>query len=244
MWYTGTYHDTYHTYVAHAVGDDGQLGPAHVREFTEFDPERVAVDVGSDRDVFYKGTETGGLTAHLVQPDGSLEQMGASHLCGAIPLVAVRGFLFAPGPEETVCSFEGPRLAYRGTSELRADYPYYAVALALRDGASSSSPTRRPAALVAMTTSSRTVRVFAMSDDGGLEPLDTVEPGYTRWMLFHPSGRFLYVSHGSSSADSPLGLTVYSIDADGHLAVLQTLEGGGGTMAVTLPQFPAGASAR
>jgi 6-phosphogluconolactonase (cycloisomerase 2 family) len=81
------------------------------------------------------------------------------------------------------------------------------------------------------------VRLFAMSDDGGLPMLDaTTGPGWARHLLFHPSGRFLYLSlapsPGSFSLDS---LWVYSIDAQGHLGEVETLEGGGGTMAVTLP---------
>jgi hypothetical protein len=85
--------------------------------------------------------------------------------CGAFPLLAVRGFLFALHGEG-VCCFEGPRLAYRGTSELQADHPY--------------------------------------------------------------------VSHGSSYSASPPALTVCSIDMEGRLEVVQTLQGGGGRMAVTL----------
>ena len=95
---TGTYHDSYPAYVTHAFGDDGQLGPAYVRDFGELDYGRVTVDVESN--VLYKEGATG-LTAHLVTPDGSLRQAGASDLCvgtkvwGATPIVAVRGFVFA-----------------------------------------------------------------------------------------------------------------------------------------------------
>ncbi len=88
------------------------------------------------------------------------------------------------------------------------------------------------------------VRLFAMSDDGDLEPLDTVEPGYAWQLLFHPSGRFLYVSHAAFYEGSPVDLTVYSIDPQGHLEVLQTLEDGGGTMAVTSPAAVASAPVR
>ena len=262
MWRTVTYHDTYNTYVTHAVGDDGRLGAAYVQDFSEWDPDEVAVD--ADSGVFYKGSQREGLTAHRVEPDGSLEQVAASDLClsstlqSARPLAAVRGFVFAwslvERYERTVCSWEGPRLAPRANLGLESDY---AVALTPRSvsGAASSSAASRPATLVAMRTSHPVsdgdpfgkryeVRLFAMSDDGGLEPLDTVEPGYARQLLFHPSGRFLYVSHAPSPSGSTVGLTVYSIDAQGHLGVVQTLEGDGGNMAVTSPAVVEGASRR
>jgi len=254
MWLTGTYHDDYHTFVTHAVGNDGRLGAAYLREFSEWDPGMVAVDV--DSDVFYKGTETGGLTAHFVGPDGQLTQMGASNLClaeavyDAGPLLAVRGFLFARAyarHDETVCSWEGPRLAPRADLGLQSDYAV-AVSPPGASSASSSSAAVRPATLVALRTSYSVkhgeyyqtkyeVRLFAMSGDGGLELLDTVEPGYVKTMLFHSSGRFLYVCHAGTWIAPPDSLMVYSIDAQGHLEVVQTLEDGGGTaMAVTLPQ--------
>ena len=126
------------------------------------------------------------------------------------------------------------------------------MAIAFPGDGSSSARRPRAATLVAMRTSSSVrhgdsyktkyeVRLFAMSDDGGLEPLDTVEPGYARQLLFHPSGRFLYVSHAPSSSSSLVGLTVYSIDAQGHLGVVQALDGGGGAMAVTSPTVAASA---
>ena len=256
MWLTGTYHDDYHTFVTHAVGNDGRLGPAYQEDFSEWDPGTVAVDV--DADVFYKGTWTGGVTAHFVESDGRLTRMGGSHLCvastvdSADPLVAVRGFLFASshiGYDKAVCSWEGPRLAPRSNLGLQSDY---AVALAPRDvsSVSSSSPASRPATLVAMrmdssTTKQYEVRLFALSDDGDPEPLDTITgSGWARHLLFHPSGRFLYLSHGAFYADSPDNLTVYSIDSQGHLAAVQTLDDGGGAMAVTLPPVRASAPAR
>ena len=246
MWFTGTYHDTYHTYVTHVVGAGGQLGPAYQRDFGEWDPGEVAVDV--DSAVFYKGTYEGTLTAHFVEADGRLTQMGTSRLCLAAtlgearPLAAARGFVFASSyvdDEDTVCSWESPRLAPRANLELRSTY---AVAFAPRSGASSSSATT----LVAMrmgTAAMRPyeVRLFALGDAGALEPLDTVAPGYPRQLLFHPSGRFLYASHAASPAASSGSLTVYSIDSLGHLAVVETVPDGGGAMAVTLP--PARASA-
>lgn len=247
MWVTGTYHDSYHTYVTHAVGQDGRLGPAYEQEFNEGDPGGVAIDVdsGAGADVFYKATWTGGLSALFVEPDGRLTQMGGSHLCVASPtsytdpLVAVSGFLFASayvGPqtssERTVCSYEGPRLAPRGNLALQSER---AVAVA-PPAASSGS---RPAPLVAMAmrlgaTGQFEVRVFAMGPGGDLLPLDSFAgPGWARHLLFHPSGRVLYASHAEAYADPQPDLTVYSIDAQGRLAVVQELEHGGGTMAVS-----------
>jgi hypothetical protein len=253
MWVTGTYHDWYPAYVTHAVEDRGQLGPAYVRDFGEWDAGQFTVDV--DSNVFYKEGATG-LTAHFVGADGSLRQAGASNLCvatklgGATPVVAVRGFVFARTSIDqvgTTCSWEGPRLAPRANLGVYTDY---AAALALRDGTSSLSLSSHPAAVVAMRSSYSVkqgdeyqtkyeVRLFAMRDDGGLEHLDTVEPGFAWEGLFHPSGRFLYVSR---AADIGIGLApkliVYAIDTQGHLELVETVEGGGGTVAVTLPPQP------
>jgi hypothetical protein len=251
MWGTTTYHDWYPAYVTHAVADDGQLGPAYVRDLGEWDYGRVTVDVESN--VLYKQGDTR-LTAHFVEPDGSLTQMGASNLCVAMevdyakPVVAARGFVFALASplgysESTICSWEGARLAPRANLGV---YTHYAVALALGAGASFHLSSR-PAALVAMRTSydvkrgnhyqtKYEVRLFAMSEDGHVEHLDTVEPGYARHLLFHPSGRFLYVSQAAyESAVSPEKLIIYSISPQGRLEAGQTLEGGGGAMAVTRP---------
>jgi len=250
MWVTGTYHDWYPAYVTHAVDDDGRLGPAYVRDFGEWDAGQFTVDVESN--VLYKEGATG-LTAHFVGPDGSLRQAGASNLCvatklwGAAPVVAVRGFVFARTSIDlvgTTCSWEGPRLAPRANLGV---YTEYAAALALRDGTSSFSLSSRPAALVAMRSSYSVkhgdqyqtkyeVRLFAMRDDGTLELVDTVEPGFAWEGLFHPSGRFLYVSRAPfEGAGLPPKMVVYSIDPQGHLEVVETVEDGGGAMAVTLP---------
>jgi hypothetical protein len=249
MWGTTTYHDWYPAYVAHALDDDGQLGPAYVRDFGEFDYGHVTVDVESD--VLYKEGATG-LTAHIVEPDGSLRQAGASNLCvgtkvwGATPVAAVHGFILARTSIDqvgTTCSWEGPRLAPRANLGVYAED---AAALALREGASSFSLASRPAALVAVRSSYSVkhgdryqtkyeVRLFAMGDDGHLEQLDTVEPGFEWKGLFHPSGRFLYVSQVVYPSAEPQKLIVYSIGPQGHLEVVVTVEDGGGAMAVTLP---------
>jgi hypothetical protein len=249
MWGTTTYHDWYPAYVAHAVENEGQLGPAYVRDFGEWDHGQVTVDAESN--VLYKQGASG-LTAHFVEPDGSLTQAGASNLCvatelwDAVPVVAVRGFVFAWTSTDlvhTTCSWEGPRLAPRENLGL---YTQYAAALALGDGAPSLGLSSRPAALVAMRTSYSVkhgdhdqtkyeVRLFAMGADGALQPLDAGEPGYARQLLFHPSGRFLYVAHAAGPSGSTPSLTAYSIERQGRLAVVGTVEGGGGAMAVTLP---------
>lgn len=246
MWFTVTYHDVYHTYVTHAVGAGGQLGPAYQVEFAEWDEDKVALDV--DSAVFYKGTHGGALTAHFVGADGSLTQVGTSRLCGAStvqvarPLLAVRGVVLALSYidyKDTVCSWESPSLAPRANLALRSGY---AVAFAPQRGGSSSSG--KPLVAMRMGASSEPpyeVRLFAMGDGGALEPLDAVAPGYVRQLLFHPSGRFLFASHAVSYAAWP-DLTVYWINAQGRLGAAATVEGGGGAMAITFPS-PAGARA-
>jgi hypothetical protein len=249
MWGTTTYHDWYPAYVTHAVERNGQLGPAYVRDFGEWDWGQVTVDV--DADVFYKQGNTG-VTAHFVEPDGSLRQTGASSVCSvstldeARPLVAVGGFLFASAyvgrHRRFVCSWEGPRLAPRAKLALDSEYYGYAVALSAvgASGASSSPAASRPATLVAMRIGDGyhkgyEIGLFAMRD-GDLQPLDAVESECAKRMLFHPSGRFLYVSHaGYCWGNPPESLSVYSIDAQGHLEFVETVENGGGAMAVTTP---------
>jgi hypothetical protein len=247
--FTGHY---YPSLVSYAVGSDGQLGPPSWRSFEGDTAPSVAIDPDADPDVFYNSTSTGGLTAHFVEPDGGLRQMGGSHLCLAssmlhpTPLAAARGYLFASvllpasasGPStETVCSWQGPRLAPRTNLGMLA---HRAVAYVPRLAATFSWRAS-PTPMVAMTGDrwalQHEVRLFAMGADGGLAPLDTVTgPWGVTDLLFHPLGRFLYVSYVAYYEDSPIGLDVYSIDPEGHLALIQTLEDGGGAMAVTLPQ--------
>jgi hypothetical protein len=255
--FTGAHY--YPALVSYAVGSDGRLGPVSRWEFERDTLPSVAIDPDNDPDVFYNSTSTGGLTAHFVEPDGGLRQMGGSHLCVASsmlypqPLVAARGFLFASAdlpaahtygaPKETVCSWEGPRLAPRTNLGLPA---HRAAAYIPRpdttfSGRASATP------MVAMTGDrwelQHEVRLFAMGGDGSLAPLDTAAG---RWgvkdLLFHPSGRSLYASYVAYYEDSPIGLDVYSIDEQGRLELIQTLEDGGGTMAVTLAQGRASGS--
>jgi hypothetical protein len=80
------------------------------------------------------------------------------------------------------------------------------------------------------------VRLFAVRSDGDVVPLDAASgPWPAEHVLLHPSGRFLYVSYVAYYEDSPIGLDVYSIDPEGRLDLIQTLEDGGGAMAVTQP---------
>jgi hypothetical protein len=249
--FTGHY---YPSLVSYALESDGRLGPPSWRSFERDTLPSVALDSDADPDVFYNSTSTGGLTAHFVEAGGSLKQMGGSHLCLASsmlyprPLVAARGFLFAsvllPGPStETVCSWEGPRLAPRANLGMLADR---AVAyVPLRDTTFSWRASTKP--MVAMTGGrylQHEVRLFAMGADGGLALLDTVTgPWGVRELLFHPLGRLLYVSYVAYYEESPIGLDVYSIDPEGRLELIQTLEDGGGALAVTLPQDGASGSA-
>lgn len=254
LWETGTYHDTYFTYVAHAVGPEARLGAAYLQEFEEGDDGEITVDVAAD--LLYKKGRSG-LSAHFVEPDGSLTPVGASRLCQASPvssptlLVAVRGFLFASdhhyaatGDEYRVCSWEGPRLTPRAAIGLQAS-----LAVAVVPPLSPVAPgtASRSAALVAMRTwysaedptshaTRHAVRLLTMSEAGDLTILDTVETADPRHLLFHPSGRFLYLAGDPPQMGGPpASLAVYAVEASGHLALVQTLANGGGTLAVTVP---------
>jgi hypothetical protein len=239
MWATATYHDVYNTLVMHAVGSEGRLGPVNYHEFFEEYPSGVAVDVESD--VFYKAGESAGLTAYSAQPDGSLTPVGESSLCAAAsfstiaPLVGVRGIVFAYGLSDrttTTCSWQGPSLAPHSNLGMRAGH-----AVAQSAGARTLVAMRMetPPTGLPQPPWQYEIRLFAMSDDGNLALLDSVTgPGYAERLLFHPSGRFLYVSNSSSPGASLASLNVYAIDAQGHLALVQSVPDGGGAMAVTL----------
>jgi hypothetical protein len=252
------YKGPYYTYVTHAREGEGRLGPACDWDFDEWETSGEAtIDTGSD--VLYKATLSGGLTAHTVEPDGRPRRMGASHLCGAStmdnarPLVAVGGFLYASanvGSESTTCSYEGPRLVPRANLGLGS---YLAAAVAPHgiQRLSADFPADRHPTLLAMVRGlggtggdRHEIRLFAMRLDGDLQWLDTVEGGgWAEQLLFHSSGRALYVSHVAGYRSSPASLTVYPIDAQGHLEAAQTLEDGGGAMAVTSPAAVASAPA-
>ena len=234
--------------MTHAVASDGQLGPVYAQSFeSDVDPGEVTVDVHAD--VFYKaGTQVAALTAHVVEPDGRLTQMGWSDLCGtskgglATPLLAVRGFVFAgwsPFESDTTCSWEGLRLAPRARFTLRSQAATAFV-----------PPSDAAPALVAMSSGPPTqsdhypnhheVQLFSMGPDGSLQLLDKADAPTdldVAQLVFHPSGRFLYVSYRTSDNSrryAGSSLRAYSIGPDGHLAMVESLDGAGG---YTLPWF-------
>lgn len=141
----GANHHRYFGYVTHAVMSDGQLGPAYYLEFpSPDDPGWVTVDVHADTGFFYKAAPVvwggegddgypgigRGMTAHVVEPDGRLTQMGRTNLCVASwmelsrPLVAVRGFLFARG---SLARGQGGGLLFsRATPRIPREHRYVA----------------------------------------------------------------------------------------------------------------------
>jgi len=197
----GCQHDRY-IGVTHAVGTDGQLGPAVTGDLG-YEFSGAALDPGAD--VIYRphyaGYDSdGAVTAHVVGPDDRLRITGFSNLCLASevfqvqPLVAVRGFLFGQADTTgTVCSWETPRLAPRANLGISAS-----VAAAF----SPADPTSP--ALLAMADDvygpqrvhRRTdLRLLSMRSDGATELLDTVElPTRVQQLLFDPSGRLLFVA--------------------------------------------------
>jgi hypothetical protein len=253
LWFSGSApagacSETNYTYLTSSVTIDGQLGPPYAQSFLDdADLGLVAVDVHAD--VFYKAGNTDGtLIAHVVEPDGRLTQMGASRLCGTssggyliTPLLAVRGFVFGawlPHDEggEAVCSWEGLRLAPRAK-------------LTLRSGVATAfvPPSDAEPALVAMSNgptpgypypNHHEVQLFSMGPDGGLQLLDKAdapEDVDVAQLVFHPSGRFLYVSYRTPDNDHLYGggyvgsgLRAYSIGSDGRLEMIENLNGAGG----------------
>jgi hypothetical protein len=257
MWLDVTLGNVYHTLVTHTIDGGGRLGPAGYERYDDHHVEAVALD--ADADVFYTGRWGEGLTASSVAPDGRVTPVAESRRCAASgfvisdPLVGVRGFALAYGrlssKESTVCSWQGPGLVPRSNVGVPSRY---AVAFAPSRGAggslTSTASTRtlvamrvEPDYVIARSTNQYEIRLFAMSDAGDLQPLDSVTgAGYARRMLFHPSGRFLYVSLlAFAGAEWPPGapetLNVYSIDPQGQLELVQVVERGGGAMAVTVP---------
>ena len=197
----GCQHDRY-IGVTHAVGTDGQLGPAVTGDLG-YEFSGAALDPGAD--VIYRphyaGYDSdGAVTAHVVGPDDRLRIAGFSNLCLASevfqvqPLVAVRGFLFGQADTTgTVCSWETPRLAPRAN-----------VGIAASVAAASSPADATSPALLAMADDvygpqrvhRRTdLRLLSMRSDGATELLDTVElPSRVQQLLFDPSGRLLFVA--------------------------------------------------
>ncbi|PYQ16285.1 MAG: hypothetical protein DMF79_18795 [Acidobacteria bacterium] len=240
LWEISTSH-IYSTYMTYAVGSDGQLGPGHLELVGE---SNAAVD--ADSGVLYSGDREYSdipLRAYTLA-DGRLTRSGSSELCGGsilyggIPLVAVNGWLLASGhaptySTKTVCSYEGPQLVPRADLGLN-DSARAAVAVVPRTvfPLATDLTGGATAALVAMQFADPKglgpyeVRLFRMDGNGGLELLDRVEGRGT--LLFHPSGRFLYLSSTS-------GLKVFAITGQNQLELIQALGGGEGAMAVTLP---------
>ncbi len=235
-----------------AVSSDGRLGDVGGDGFT-LEEERGIVNVDVRSNMLYKAGRVddygglGGLAAHAIRPDGQLTQTGWTDLCVAtampsfsmetpedevpVPLVAVRGFLFAavslPPDRRTVCSYQGPRLKPLANLGFRA---YVAEAFV---PAAESQP-----ALLAMgvevpagKTMRHELRLFSMNADGALRLLDSGDLlRDVAKLVFHPSGRFLYVS---DTADTLLG---YEIGPEGRLAPIESIDHAGGGMAITIPQ--------
>jgi hypothetical protein len=242
-WGTTGRHTTY-VYVSIPVASDGQLGLVSQLAFeSDRDPGQVLVDVRSD--VLYKaGKEEGvdargGLEAHVVEPDGRLTRMGWTNLCLAStmslddfvsPLVTARGFLFASlftnAPNvPTVCSYQGLRLK-----------PLYALDLKASAAEAFVPSSEAEPALLAMNVTisnggvtREELRVFSMNGDGDLRPVYTEElPDRVAGLLFHPSGHFLY------TVDDASRLRAYTVDSDGRLELMMSIDHAGGSMAITL----------
>jgi hypothetical protein len=226
--------------MTYAVGADGQLGPGAKSSATG---TNAAVNASSG--VLYWGDreyDDRPLRADTVEADGRLTVLGSSDLCGSsllyggVPLVAVNGWLLASGATqkfgpETVCSYEGPQLTPQADFGLSprvttavAVVPRTVLPLAAE--LASGTP-----ALVAMQFRASTgsepsdVRLFRMDSDGSLHLLDTAKA--TGALLFHPSGRFLYLA-------GPTGLKVFAVRSQSQLQLVQELPGSEGPMAVTL----------
>jgi hypothetical protein len=225
----GCQHEVY-TAITHAVAAGGQLGPV-ARGDSWIDSGWAAIDPAAD--MLYKSRYgflyygPAPLTAHAVGADGQLAGTGYSDLCVASelgdpvkPLVAVRGFVFGSaylGRGETVCSWEGPRLAPRANLGFAASH-----------GAAFTPADGTTAALLAMAGDvyaphqhvyARTdLRLLSMESGGNAALLDTVElPSRVLQLLFHPAGRFLYV------ADEDGRLRTYSVSAGQRLDPIERL---------------------
>ena len=254
-WGTAGHRLTY-SYVSIPLSSDGAPGRASQTEFPpDRDPGEVTVDVLSD--ILYKaGSYSGqevhprGLEAHVIGPDGTLTQMGWTnlclggvecHSCTARPLTTARGFHFAivPTTRRYVCSYQGLRLKPYGAFEFSASVAEAFVP------SSEAEPT-----LVAMgvpveagDASRSELRVFSMGADGDLRLLDGDElPSAPTQLLFHPSGRFLYV------IDIASRLRAYRLDPGGRLELTTSIDRATslyrpeGSMAVTLRRIAGGPS--
>ena len=242
-WGTTGRHKTY-TYASVAVAGDGRLGPVIARSFmSDTDPGQVLVDVRSDQ--LYKagrrprGTDDGrgGLEAHVIEADGTLTRTGWTNLClgstmceycAPSPLVSARGFVFASvlfeRGQDLLCSYQGLRLK-----------PLDALDFAASAAAAFVPSSEADPALLAMNVdfaigglTRHELRLFSMSAEGDLRPLDSEElPDPATRILFHPSRPFLYV------VDKASQLRAYAVDANGRLERLMIADHAGGSIAIT-----------
>jgi hypothetical protein len=79
--------------------------------------------------------------------------------------------------------------------------------------------------LVAMGVTTPELRLFALNGEGDLHLLDSQEmPDTARQILFHPSGRFLYV------ADTAARLRAYTVGSRGQLELTESIDHAGGEL--------------
>lgn len=223
----GCQHQVY-TAVTHSVATGGLLGPATLGDVW-LDSGWASLD--SETEVLYKSRYAGGqygpapLTAHAIGSGGQFTNTGYSDLCVASqlgspvkPLVALRGFVFGSahlGQGESVCSWEGPRLAPRANlgfsaSQGAAFTPAKGTALLAM-----ASDVHEPQPYAYVRTD---LRLLAMDDTGGVTLLDTVAlPSRVLQALFHPSGRFLYVANAEGS------VRTYSVSPGRRLDPIESL---------------------
>jgi hypothetical protein len=214
--------------ITHPVTPGGHVEPDFAADSWTDALGGMALDPGAD--VLYVSREPplhgpAPLTAHVVRSDGRLAITGYTDLCVASPvcipiqpLLAVRGFVFGAAylAEETVCSWEGPRLAPRANLGFAASL-----------GAAFSPVDGTTPALLALAGDVRTrrgtylrtdLRLLSMENGGSVAALATVElPSRVRQLLFHPSGRLLY------AADEDGRLWTYSISSGGRLEPIESL---------------------
>jgi hypothetical protein len=144
--------------------------------------------------------------------------------------VTVRGFLFASlftnvPTVPTVCSYQGLRLK-----------PLYALDLKASAAEAFVPSSEAEPALLAMNVTisnggvtREELRVFSMNGDGDLRPVYTEElPDRVAALLFHPSGRVVY------NVDYASRLRAYTVDSDGRLELMMSIDHAGGSMAITL----------
>lgn len=241
QWGTMYRHSTY-SYASFAVDADGRLGTPYVRELPP-DDDRGLFALDARAGVVYKQghyhwpESLGGVTAHVVEPDGGLTQTGWSNLCvattvGVTPLLGVRDFLFASaylGEGPTTCTWEGRRLAPR------ADLgPGFGTPLAVLDPADGADPAQVASSRTTPARSGQPARhellLFAVTPGGDPQQTAAVETfDAVGQVAFHPSSRFLYANVGTA-------LWGYAIGPDGRLTKVEDLAAGAGRMAISVPQ--------